>query len=159
MVGARVDILTRIACALIAALIGGVLASVIAIDGAEVACIEAQLFGNVPSATKTYTVTVAGKRGVLLVVVRETIVGTLTTTADSKLVIDVPLDASEEFVGTVLERLLAIASHLGVGVVELVILEGRTEAGGKVVTSSNDKQCWHIVTRLGAIGIGGSKIA
>ena len=41
MVGARVDILTRIACALIAALLGGVLASVIAIDGAEVACIEA----------------------------------------------------------------------------------------------------------------------
>ena len=93
---------------------------VIAVDAAEVASIETHLFVDVPCATKTHGVAVAGKGGVLLVTVAQTVVGTLAATTDGKLVIDVVLHTGKNLMGTMRQFLLAVIGHLGILVVTQV---------------------------------------
>ena len=100
---------------------------VVAIEAGEVAGIETNMFVDVPSSTKTDRPTIAGKRRVLLISVGETIVGTLTTTADGKLTVDIPFDTGEDFVGTTSELLLAVVSHLGILIIVKVVFNCGTE--------------------------------
>ena len=79
----------------------GSLFVVVSVECGEVAGVQAQFLIDVPCTTKADTVTVASKRGVLLITVRETVVCTLSTTADSELLVDIPLDTCEDFVGAV----------------------------------------------------------
>ena len=87
MGSAAVGVGTRERSALILVL----LLLVVAIERTEIADVEAHLVGDVPSTAKAEAVAVAGKRGVLLVAVAKTVVGTLTTTADGELIVDVVL--------------------------------------------------------------------
>ena len=124
---------------------------VVAVDAAEVAGIETHLFVDVPCATKTDGVAVAGKGGVLLVTVAQTVVGTLAATTDGKLVIDVVLHTGKNLMGTMRQFLLAVIGHLGILVVEEVILKCSTEFRRELVACSDTEQRRHVVACTGTI--------
>ena len=67
--------------------------------------------------------TVAGERGVLLVLVGETVVSTLTTATDGELLIDVVFYTCKEFVCAMFQGLLTVTGHLGVPIIEEVVFK------------------------------------
>ena len=79
---------------------------VVAVERAEITCIEANLLVDVPCSAQPQRPTVAGEGGVLLVVVSQTVVSMLASTADGELLVDVPFDTSQYLVGAVRELLL-----------------------------------------------------
>ena len=119
MVGAAVCVTTSVWQTLILLLILGE----VAVERAEVADVEAHLVVDVPGTTATYAVAITSKRCVLLVAVGQTIVGALSTTANSKLFVDVVLYTSQNLVGAMCQFLLTVASHLGVLIVEEMVLQ------------------------------------
>ena len=84
VVGARIGLYT----------IGSLLV-VVAVNRHEVAGIQTYFLSDVPGTAQTDAITVAGERGVLLVAVGESVVGTLTTATDGKLIVDVILNTSQ----------------------------------------------------------------
>jgi hypothetical protein len=75
VVGTRVGLGTRIALASSQTLL-----IVVVIDATEITSIQTYLVGEFDSSTQTNAITVAGKRGVLLIVIGDSVVGTLYTT-------------------------------------------------------------------------------
>ena len=112
------------------------LLGVVGVETAEVADVEAHLLVDVPGAAESETVAVAGKGGVLLIFVGQSVVSALTTTADGELLVDVVLDTSEDLVCAVLQCLLSVVCHLGVLVVEEVVLQRSAKAWGELVADS-----------------------
>ena len=118
---------------------------VVAVDADEVAGIQANLLVDVPGATQSDAVAVAGEGGVLLVAVGESVVGTLTTATDGELVVDVILHTRQNLMSAMSEFVLTVVGHLGVLIVEEVILESGTELGRELITSSNREQGGHVI--------------
>ena len=87
MVGAAIGVAACYAQSLIIVLRLGI----IAVERAEVAYVQAHLIVDVPSTTYTNRIAVASKRCVLLVAIGQTVVGTLSTAANGKLLVDVVL--------------------------------------------------------------------
>ena len=132
---------------------------VVAVDANEIAGIQADLLVNVPGTTESDAVAIAGERGILLVTVRESVVCALTATTDGELVVNVIFDTSQELVGSMGELFLTIVGHLGILIVEEVILKGGTELGGELVTDCYREQCGHVVACTNAVLKGGSQTA
>ena len=113
---------------------------VVAVECAEVADVQAKLVGDVPCSSAANAIAVAGEGGVLLVAVRETIVGTLTATADGELLVDVVLHTSENLVCAVLELLLTVVGHLGVLVVEEMVFQCSAQLWGELIADSSHEE-------------------
>ena len=140
VIGARVG-LGAIGCLLV----------VVAVNADEVTGIEANLFIDVPCATQSDAVTVAGERGVLLITVAEAVVRALAPATDGEAVVDVVLHTSEELMGAVGEFFLTVATHTGVLIVEEVVLDGSAELVGEFIAGSNREQGRHVVAGTDAV--------
>ena len=96
MVGTRVGFRAGIALAS-----GQARLLIVIVDATEIAGIQTNLIGQLNSGTQADAVAVAGKRRVLLVVVRNTVVGTLHAAGECPAVVDITLDTSQELVRAV----------------------------------------------------------
>ena len=109
---------------------------------------------EVPGTAQSDAPAVAGKRGVLLIAVGESVVGALGTTADGELLIDVVFDTCQKLVRAVFELFLAVVGHAGILVVEEVVFERGAQLGSELIASSYREQGGHIVARVRPVLIG-----
>ena len=128
-----------VSCAVVTATCGrvarGDALGVVAVDRDEVTSVQTQLLRQVQSAAQTDAVAVAGKRRVLLVLVGETVVGTLAAETYRQQLVNIVLSTQLNLVGTAGELFLSVVSHFGVLIVEEVVLSGGAQLRCKLIAS------------------------